>query len=368
MPSDVNRGIGICRPCSGTDPGAAERTFRAVIAERGGTVVEPAWLGTHKPHRVICAQGHETTQRPGDVVRKGAQCIVCTGSDQGAAWRLFCRLVTERGGRVLEPAPLGVNVPHRVVCPEGHETTAIPSYVRVGGGMCGICAPTSTIGAEQRFRALVASLGGTITEPAWLGAKIPHRLVCGQGHEVTARPGDAQQTGSICRVCAGHCSETSWREFRARVTELGGTVIEPEWLGNKKAHRVICKNGHKTTVRPNNVDQGSGICRYCKCKVWDIFYVVTNDAAQAVKFGVTSHDSRNRLQFHRKDGFGNVLRTFTSLPDAAELEQSIIATLRLAGVEPVRGREYFDLAALPVILDIADNWTLPGGGQQRPAA
>ena len=226
--------------------------------------------------------------------------------------------------------------------------------------MCGVCSPTSTTAAEQRFRNLVAAKGGRITEPAWLGARKPHRVICNLEHETAPRPSDARLSGSICRVCAGHCSETSWREFRTRVAGLGGTVVEPEWLGNKKAHRIICKHGHKTTVRPNNVDQGGGICRYCKCKVWDIFYVVTNDAGQAVKFGVTSHDSRARLQFHRADGFSNVIRTFTSLPDAADLERAVMATLRLAGVEPVRGREYFDLAALSVILDIADNWQRAG--------
>lgn len=93
---------------------------------------------------------------------------------------------------------------------------------------------------------------------------------------------------------------------------------------------------------------------------WDIFYAVANDAAQTTKFGVTSHDARNRLQHHRRGGFGRIVITITDLPDAYELEQSIIATLKLAGIEPVRGREYFDLSALPVILDIADNWQRAG--------
>ena len=356
-PSDVNQGVGICRPCSGTDPATVEQAFRALIAERGGIVVEPLWLGAKKPHRIICAEGHETTPRPSDVLNKATGCIACVGKDQSATWQLFCRIIAERGGRVLEPKPLGTNTPHRVLCPEGHQALAIPVSVRNGLSMCRECGATSTLRAEREFRTLVASLGGRIIEPSWIGVSKPHRVVCAEGHETTPRPSEARLTKSICRVCSGHCSETSWREFKARVAELGGTVIEPEWLGNKKAHRIICGAGHKTKARPNNVDQGNGICRFCKCKVWDIFYVVTNDATQTVKFGVTSHDAKARLRFHQGDGFSNIVTTITGLPGAADLERAVMATLQLAGVPPVRGREYYDLSALPVILDIADNWS-----------
>lgn len=355
-PSDVNRGTGICRTCSGTDPEVVWAAFQARITERGGTVLELAYLGGKQRHRIICAAGHRVALRPSEVVNRDVQCRICAGNDQETAWRLFCQLVEERGGQVLEPVPLGSNSPHRVICPEGHLTTAIPSYLRTRGGMCTICGPTSTIRAEQEFRSLVAAMGGTVTESAWRGASTPHAVACREGHATKPRPSDARISGSICRVCAGHDSEVCWREFRDRVAELGGRVLETAWLGNKEQHRVICGEGHATTVRPNNVDQGAGLCRFCKCKVWDIFYVVADDAAQTVKFGVTSHDPRARLRFHEVDGFTRVIRTVVSLPDAADLERVILAALKSAGVKPVRGREYYDLEVLATILDIADGW------------
>lgn len=355
-PNDVNKGTGICRPCSGTDPAVAERAFRAVIAERGGTVVEPAWLGAKRPHRVICAQGHETTPTPSSVVNQGTGCIVCAGKDQGAAWRLFCQLLEERGGQVLDQKPLGANKPHRVRCPEGHETTATPSSVRVGLGFCHLCGLTSAARADRQFRDLVAAQGGRVLEPAWLGTKTPHRVVCRLGHETTPRPNDVQQTGNICRVCGGHDPETSWREFQTLVATQGGTVIEPAWRGNKKPHRVVCPKGHECAVRPNNVQQGGSICRTCAYKVWDVFYVVANDSTGIVKFGVTSHDARARLRTHRTDGFDRVLRTLTGVTDAFDLERAVLRALQAAGVIPTRGREYFDVSALPAILGIVDDW------------
>jgi hypothetical protein len=355
VPSLVNKGGGLCRTCAGNDTKAVERAFRAVIAERGGTIVEPEWLGAKKPHRVICAKGHLTTPTPSAIL-SGTGCIVCAGKDQGAAWDLFRRIVAERGGEVLEPRPLGVNTPHRIRCSEGHETRATPSYVRVGGGHCHICSPNSTVRAERQFRDLVAVLGGKVVEPVWLGNSKPHRVICSQGHKTTTRPNGLQQGRHLCRICSGHDSPTSWNVFQAAVAKQGGTVIEPEWLGNKKLHRVICREGHKCTVLPNNVQQGSSICRTCAYKVWDVFYVVVNDTAGMVKFGITSHDPRSRLRHHRGDGFDRVVKTITGMADAQNLERAVLAFLQSAGVTPVRGREYYGIAALPAILAIVDNW------------
>jgi len=52
-----------------------------------------------------------------------------------------------------------------------------------------------------------------------------------------------------------------------------------------------------------------------------------------------------------------------SLPsDAAPaIEQAVRAALRLAGITPIRGREYYDAAALAVVLDVVDNYPLPPG-------
>ncbi|MFE3577851.1 hypothetical protein [Streptomyces vinaceus] len=163
-------------------------------------------------------------------------------------------------------------------------------------------------------------------------------------------------TKSLCRVCAGHDSATSWEEFQGLVAKQGGTVAEPVWLGNKGQHRVVCKEGHACVVRPNNVQQGGSICRTCAYKVWDVFYVVANDQAHAVKFGVTSHDPRARLRFHQADGFGRVLQTISDFPDAFPLERAILARLRMASLSPIRGREYYDLAALPLIMDAIEDW------------
>lgn len=148
-------------------------------------------------------------------------------------------------------------------------------------------------------------------------------------------------------------------EFRARVEELGGCVLETEWLGVLKPHRIRCSAGHESTPRPTALQQGSGLCRTCGGKAWDVFYVVADDINDVVKFGITSGDPRPRLGRHACDGFDSVLRLVEGLPGdlAPRLERTIRAALEDAREAPVRGREYFPAHVLPLVLDLVDGWT-----------
>ena len=163
----------------------------------------------------------------------------------------------------------------------------------------------------------------------------------------------------MCRTCAGMDSRVAEAAFRARVKELGGEVLEPEWLGNDKPHRARCPEGHECTPTPGAVQQGGGICRMCAGKAWDVFYVVTDEDNGIVKFGITSGDPRPRLGNHARDGLDSVVRLVEGLPGdlAPRLERAVRDALRDARETPVRGREYFPAHVLGLVLDVVDGWT-----------
>jgi hypothetical protein len=119
---------------------------------------------------------------------------------------------------------------------------------------------------------------------------------------------------------------------------------------------VRCAQGHLNRPTPGNVGQGSGICRFCAGAEWDAFYVVTGDGI--VKFGITTGDGRRRLLIHAGQGYIEVVRLVTGLPGtvALDVENAVKSALTLAAEKPVRGREYFDVSCLALILDIADSW------------
>jgi hypothetical protein len=95
-----------------------------------------------------------------------------------------------------------------------------------------------------------------------------------------------------------------------------------------------------------------------------VFYVVTG--AGVVKFGVTSGDPRPRLRNHAARGYTDVIRLAAGLPGtvALDAEDAVKSALTMAGEKPVRGREYFDVSCVPLIIDVADSWL---GNEARAA-
>lgn len=275
------------------------------------------------------------------------------------AWNAFRARIVELGGEVIEPSWLGNNKPHRVRCAKGHECAPRPGSVQGGQGICVICVGHGSQKAEADFRRQLSELGATLLEPRWLGIHKPHRVRCAAGHECTPRPTGLRRGQGVCRTCAGNDPQASWAAFRARVEELGGTLLEPTWLGTHEPHQVRCRQGHNCKPRPNRVLRGGGICRTCAGKTWDIFYVVADDSNRLVKFGITSGDPRPRLSRHAYDGFDRIVRLVKDLPDdvAPRLERAILAALRDAREAPARGREYFPARVLGLVLDLVDGWT-----------
>lgn len=360
LPASVQQGRGICSTCAGKDSKAAERAFHDNVTKLGGTVLEPTWLGVSSPHRVRCALGHENSPRPAGLHRGGGLCLTCAGMDTRAAERAFRERVAELGGVVLEPKWLGTKSPHRIRCAAGHESSPHPGNVRDRGVICRTCADRDPAAAEQAFRDRVTELGGTVLEVEWRGVHTPHRILCAAGHERSTQPSHVSSGRGLCLTCARKDPVLAEQEFRARVAELGGTILEPEYLGANVPHRIRCAEGHEGSPRPTHVQSGEGICRRCAGKAWDAFYVVANTEAGLIKFGITSGDPRPRLARHAKDGFKHVLRTLTGLPGsvAPDLERSVMATLRLAGDAPVRGREYYNDRVTAVVLDTVDNFPI----------
>ncbi|MDX2649274.1 hypothetical protein PV341_38065 [Streptomyces sp. PA03-1a] len=347
---------------------AAERAFRDRLAELGATLLEPQWLGNKAPHRVLCAGGHECLPRPGNAMRVGI-CRICAGGDSKSAEARFHAWLTELGATLLEPQWLGTHAPHRALCPARHECTYTPAGAKRGRG-CQKCArirmnDAKKARAESAFRQRLAELGATLLEPEWLGSLEMHRIRCQYGHESTPRPADVQQGHGICRACVGLDPATAEAKFRARLAELGATLLEPEWLGNHAPHRVLCTAGHECAPRPSNVARW-GVC--LRCRGWDsnAFYVVSNSDG-ALKFGITTGDGRSRLSRHAGAGYETVHRLLTGLPDgiAPRLERDVLATLRLAGERPLHGREYFPDRVRALVLDVVDNYPIGTSGTAR---
>ena len=331
----------------------AEANFRARVAELGGEVIG-VYVRTKLRVTVRCPEGHVNDIWPSAVLRGSGICLPCTY----AAWKVgpaaeFRARVEKLGGTVLGEY-VNSNTPVLVRCKAGHERPAKPGQLTAGNGFCATCTGQDSAVAAAAFLARMAAMGATVLGE-YVNAHTPVPARCAAGHPCEARPHDVRKGFGICRVCANQDPATAAAAFRAHLEKLGAVLLEPEWLGSMEPHRVRCPAGHLASPRPANVTR-QGICAKCAGKDWDAFYVVT--AATSVKFGITNGDGSQRLAVHAARDYRTVVRLLTELPGdiAPELERAVLATLRLAGMRPVKGREYFDLSALPTILDVVDNY------------
>jgi hypothetical protein len=160
----------------------------------------------------------------------------------------------------------------------------------------------------------------------------------------------------MCSACYGNSPFYAEKKFRDRLSQAGATLLEDEWKGAKVGHRIRCKYGHIAYPMPNHVHSGRGVCRVCSSKIWDVFYVVADKERTKVKFGITSGDPSPRLADHRKDGYPHCVRIYEDMPGtmAPEIELNLIDILKARGLKPIKGREYFDISALPIILGYVD--------------
>lgn len=333
----------------------AESVFRALLAELGATLLEPEWLGARVNHHIRCAAGHDCWPKPNMIQQGQGPCKTCAGHDPADAERRFRVRLAELGAVLIGPYK-NTKTPVQVRCAAGHDTHPTPSSVLSGRGVCITCAGKSPVVAEAAFRARVIELGGEPLYAEWRGMTAPHHVRCPVGHDGYPRPNDVQQGDGICWACSGHNPAVAEAAFLARLEALGATPLYEKWLGVNASHHVRCKAGHDCYPSPGRLKRGSGICRYCHGGGWDVFYVVTS--GPVVKFGITSGDPGSRLRDHALNGFTEVLRTAAGLPGtvALDTERAVKAALAMAGETPVRGREYFDASCLALILDIADSW------------
>jgi hypothetical protein len=369
LPNGVQQGQGVCRVCGRERKDRARsaqawKDFQGRIADQGGEVLEAAWLGSNVAHRCRCAKGHECRPRPADIRDGNGMCQTCAGRDSAAAWGAFRQQVAEQGGEVLEPEWLGSNKPHRCRCLKGHECWPTPSSIQGGNGMCRACAGRDPANAWKAFHGCITGQGGVVLESKWLGSNVPHRCRCVNGHECWPRPAGVLYNGQgMCIECGyalriNPLSQPAWANFRRRVAEQGGEVLEPKWLGADTPHRCRCSKGHECWPRPTGVHSGQGICRVCGWHGQDVLYVVRNPAASSVKFGITNKDGQVRLGYHGRAGYTEVLHLITGLPEglAALTEQRIKLALAMVDAKPVQGYEYFSDEYLGLIENEIVQW------------
>jgi hypothetical protein len=241
----IDQGIG-CKPARSL---AAEARFRQCLADVGALLLEPQWLGSNVPHHVRCGNGHDCRPYPTNVMRGIGPCRTCSGKDPVIAEAAFRNRLAELGAVPMYGEWLGANRPHHVRCMAGHDVFPRPSGVQGGDGICRRCShhqigSPRALRAEEEFRARLAALGATPLYGEWKGTTVPHLVQCAAGHLRSPRPGDVQQGDGICRICASKVWDVFYVVTSPCAVKFGITSGDP-----RRRLADHARQGYGTVVR-----------------------------------------------------------------------------------------------------------------------
>lgn len=252
----------------------------------------------------------------------------------------FYDLVTELGGRVIGEYSLNT-APVEIVCPGGHVVNASPQYLYNHGRIP--CMECSSPGPKL-FLGKLQSVGARLIE--YNGHNRPAKIECRNGHMSSPIPHNVFNGQGICIKCRAREQADiqialSRERFIIRLTEINATLLG-EYRGIKYPVAVRCDNcGHICNPEPNAIFNGQGVCKPCAWAKSDCLYLVYNPLTDIHKVGITSGDPGPRIRSHRREGFTELVRIYTGLVRAYDIEQRILRLILDSGCSPVRGKEYF---------------------------
>jgi hypothetical protein len=118
--------------------------------------------------------------------------------------------------------------------------------------------------AEIRFRNNIEKLRGVVIGE-YKNCMSIVECTCVEGHQCFIKPNQVQQGYGICRICAGNDPEIAMKKFHDNIEQLGGIVIG-EYIGAHMKVECKCINGHTCFPNPSSIRSGNGMCKICSKK------------------------------------------------------------------------------------------------------
>jgi hypothetical protein len=112
-----------------------------------------------------------------------------------------------------------------------------------------------------KLRELVSQRGGEVLTPVFLGTNSKMRFGCNQGHQWEATPYKIR-SGQWCRVCAGLTKGTI-EDMRTLARANGGDCLSEEYVSGHHNLQWRCSKGHEWLAPAISVKNRGSWCKVC---------------------------------------------------------------------------------------------------------
>jgi glutaredoxin len=236
--------------------------LRNLAAERGGEVLSPRYLGTHRKLNFRCAQGHVWSTEP-MVIKRGSWCSQCHRDSSRLRRHEQLDAVIKRNGGTLLSEYVNTRTPVRLRCAQGHEWETRVDAIIYDGRSCPDCNRYTI----EDMRAFAAKRGGDCLSKRYKNVKIALRWRCANGHVWRSTP-ETVLEGRWCRRCHG-TSTYDFEDMRSLARARGGECLTRRTgsVGSAQKLEWRCGEGHRWEALVSNVIQGSW-CGECAVERW----------------------------------------------------------------------------------------------------
>lgn len=245
-----------------TDDNEITKMVRIRLDKLGATLLAPVRV-TRDKVQCKCASGHLCAPTASSVLKGNGVCRICTGKDPGVAKNNFVQRITQLGGKVVG-AYLNAYTPVPCLCRNNHKCAPTSTHVSQGEGICKICSGMDSKEAERKFREKVRQEGGIVVGP-YFTTMLHVACKCRNGHNCNPLPSSyTRGFGILCRECyKERRTKLSAQVFERRITAIGGKVVG-KFVDHKTPVDCKCPNGHDCKLTPDNTRYWLGFCCKCR--------------------------------------------------------------------------------------------------------
>jgi hypothetical protein len=197
-PGNIQQGRGMCNICAGRDTETAKQNFYNTIKELGGEVIGE-YINKYTSVKCKCKNGHDCNPCPGSIQQGHGMCKICAGLDPETAKQNFYNTIKELGGEVIGKY-VGSDKPVKCKCENGHDCNPCPGSIQQGHGMCKICAGKDSETAKQNFYNTIKELGGEVIGE-YVNCDKPVKCICKNKHDCNPSPSNIQKGQGMCSIC-----------------------------------------------------------------------------------------------------------------------------------------------------------------------
>lgn len=163
---------------------------------KGGECISDTYERSQGILKWRCKNNHEFNASFFNVNTKGGWCQECKKDN---LFQKYKDIAKERGGKCLSEKYNGTHSKLSWMCDKGHKWSTTPNSIK-GGSWCPECVvhPKYTV---EHMKDLAKSYGGECLSEKYLGVKVPLKWRCSNGHEWEKTPNSIKRNKKWCDEC-----------------------------------------------------------------------------------------------------------------------------------------------------------------------